>query len=150
MKDCRVWLPSKDTGVDLLVTDKNHRNGVSLQIKFSKDFMVRDFRAIGWWTLKPQKIASSLADLWVVVLYSFEGRQIHYVVIPPQRLFEILQGLHGAKQSIHTYICVGNNGQCWEARGLSKEEIQLVATGEYSNAARDLTEYLDNWAPLKS
>ena len=33
-----VWLPSKDTGVDLLVTDAKNRKAVSLQVKFSKDF----------------------------------------------------------------------------------------------------------------
>lgn len=33
----KVWLPSKDSGVDLLVTDARNRKTVSLQIKFSKD-----------------------------------------------------------------------------------------------------------------
>src|SRR2546426_1023360 len=33
-----VWVPSKDTGIDLLVTDSRNRRTVSLQVKFSKDF----------------------------------------------------------------------------------------------------------------
>ena len=33
-----VWVPSKDTGVDLLVTDTQNARAVSLQVKFSKDF----------------------------------------------------------------------------------------------------------------
>jgi predicted helicase len=33
-----VWVPSKDTGIDLLVTEAQNRKMVSLQVKFSKDF----------------------------------------------------------------------------------------------------------------
>jgi len=33
-----VWVSSKDTGVDLLVTDTRNARAVSLQVKFSKDF----------------------------------------------------------------------------------------------------------------
>ncbi len=35
-----VWLPAKDTGIDLLVSDSTNRHTVSLQVKFSKDFLV--------------------------------------------------------------------------------------------------------------
>ncbi len=97
-KDYRVWLPSKDTGVDLLVTDKGHRKAVSLQVKFSKDFMGNNFKAIGWWTLKSEKITKSLADLWVFALYTFEEKNIHNVIIPPNHLLEILQALHGPQK----------------------------------------------------
>ena len=38
-KTFNVWLPSKDTGIDLLVTDKTNNKTVSLQVKFSKDFL---------------------------------------------------------------------------------------------------------------
>jgi hypothetical protein len=33
----RVWVPSRDTGIDLLVTDSRHRKAVSLQVKSSRD-----------------------------------------------------------------------------------------------------------------
>ena len=36
-KHLNVWLPSKDTGVDILVTDKANRRTLSMQVKFSKD-----------------------------------------------------------------------------------------------------------------
>ena len=51
-KGCRVWIPSKDTGIDLLVTDPRGNNGVSLQVKFSKDYIIPEVKAAGWWTLK--------------------------------------------------------------------------------------------------
>lgn len=150
-KDFRVWLPSKDTGVDLLVTDKGHRKAVSLQVKFSKDFTGQhEFKALGWWTLDSHKIATSLADLWVFVLYTLDAKYIQYVIIPPERLLEILQALHGKKKLIHTYICVSDKGRCWDARGLNREERQSIAKGDYENPARELTQYLDNWELLRS
>ena len=34
-----VWIPAKDTGIDLLVTDHENRRTVSLQAKYGKDFL---------------------------------------------------------------------------------------------------------------
>jgi hypothetical protein len=149
-KNCRVWLPSKDAGIDLLVTDKEHRKAVSLQVKFSKDFMRDNFKAIGWWTLKSDKIAKSLADLWVFAVYTFNDNNIHNVVIPPRRLLEILQALHGRRKLFQTYMCVSNKDRCWEARGLNKEDMERLATDGYENQERELTQYLDNWEPLQA
>lgn len=148
-KDFRVWLPSKDTGLDLLVTDKEHRRAVSLQVKFSKDFMKDSFKAIGWWTLKSDKIARSVADLWIFALYTFDEKHIHNVIIPPQSLLETLQELHGRQKLFQTYMCVSNKGRCWEARGLNKQDKGLVATDGYDNPDRELTQFLDNWDPLQ-
>lgn len=35
----QIWIPSKDTGVDLLVTDREQTKVASLQVKFSKDYL---------------------------------------------------------------------------------------------------------------
>ena len=35
-----VWVPAKDTGVDLLVTDASNERAISLQVKFSRDYVV--------------------------------------------------------------------------------------------------------------
>ena len=112
--------------------------------------MSDNFKAIGWWTLKPDKIAESLADLWVFVLYSFNEKHIHNVIIPPRRLLEILQALHGRPKLFQTYMCVSDNARCWESRGLNKKDKELVATDGYENPARELTQYLDNWEPLQT
>ncbi len=77
-KDLRVWLPSKDTGIDLLVTDLSCKKTLSLQVKFSKDFMgnqqkskgIEHVKSGGWWTFKRNKIKESPADLWVLVLWA--------------------------------------------------------------------------------
>jgi hypothetical protein len=74
-----VWVPSRDTGVDLLVSDRRNRRAVSLQVKFSKDFLVthmgpvfqKDLRSCGWWTIDQNKLQDSPADFWVFVLHGF-------------------------------------------------------------------------------
>ena len=38
-KQLNVWIPSKDTGIDLLVSDHQNRRTASLQVKFGKDFL---------------------------------------------------------------------------------------------------------------
>ena len=75
-----VWVPSKDTGIDLLVTDKTNKNTTSLQVKFSKDFLLTHGRpeyrdkllSCGWWTLNREKIRKSSADYWVFVLHTHD------------------------------------------------------------------------------
>ena len=64
-----VWIPSRDTGVDLLVSDQKSQRTVSLQVKFSKDFLVthmkpefqKSLRACGWWTINRHKLQASPA-----------------------------------------------------------------------------------------
>src|ERR1700676_4273925 len=71
-RNVNLWLPAKDTGVDLLVSDRANRQTVSLQVKFSKDFLVahmqreapefqNKLRACGWWTLNSEKMCKSRA-----------------------------------------------------------------------------------------
>src|SRR5690606_37054420 len=105
-----VWVPSKDTGIDLLVTDKTNKKTTSLQVKFSKDFLLTHGRpeyrdkllSCGWWTLDREKIRKSPADYWVFVRQSY---------------LWVTKG-KGAGQ------------QCWETRGLKK--AQTDALGHYS------------------
>jgi len=73
-----VWIPSKDTGVDLLVTNVRSTKSVSLQVKFSKDFnpthlpilLQSKLMSAGWWTHQEKKIKDSR----VIFGYSFSLR----------------------------------------------------------------------------
>ena len=73
-KNYNLWLPSKDTGIDLLVTDKKNKKAVSLQVKFSKDYSPthltheeeKKSTAWGWWTVSRDKLKKSQADFWVL------------------------------------------------------------------------------------
>jgi hypothetical protein len=38
-KDINIWVPTKDTGVDLLVTNSTNTKGISFQVKFSRDYL---------------------------------------------------------------------------------------------------------------
>ncbi len=41
-----LWVPSRDTGTDLLVTDSKNEKAVSLQVKFSRDFLATHMPSI--------------------------------------------------------------------------------------------------------
>lgn len=157
-RNVNVWLPSRDTGTDLLVTDAKNKTSVSLQVKFSRDFLTtkmstvyqKPLRACGWWSLNREKIANSKADYWVFVLVGFERRSADFVIIRPADLLARLDKIHGKCKVIQTYIWVTEKDRCWETRGL-KSQFQLeVAQGKYSNSERDLSAYLNNWEPIQA
>src|ERR1700721_103246 len=74
-----VWVPSRDTGVALLVSDRDNHWTVSLQVKFSKDYLFthlgpefqEPFRAFGWWAINQDKLRASRADFWVLMSHGF-------------------------------------------------------------------------------
>ena len=155
-KRANVWVPLSDTGVDLLVTDARNRAAVSLQVKFSKDFLVthmaREFqeqlRACGWWSLNREKLARSPADYWVFVLLGFASRTRDFVVIPRDALLDSLSAVHGPRKIIQTYIRVTQRKRCWETRGLSRADQLQLTRGDYEHPHRDLTKWLNNWEPV--
>lgn len=64
-RQLRVWVPSKDTGIDLLVTNENCSRAMSFQVKFSKSYGSNEFcEAMGWWNIDSAKLAQSPADYW--------------------------------------------------------------------------------------
>ena len=38
-KNVKLWIPSRDVGTDLLVTGANSERPVSLQVKYSRDYL---------------------------------------------------------------------------------------------------------------
>ena len=152
-----VWVPTKDSGIDLLVTDARNDKTISLQVKSSKDFLPTHFpvffqkplRASGWWTLNRQKIASSLAEYWVFVLVSFDRRSTDFVIVPPRELLKRLDAIHGKRKVFQSYFLITERNRCWETRGLKRSEELLIAQGLFSNSKRDFTAYLNNWDPVK-
>jgi hypothetical protein len=154
-KRANVWVPLKDTGVDLLVSDEMNRRAVSLQVKFSKGFLVthmkpgfqQQLRACGWWSLNRDKLVKSRADYWVFVLQGFASRSTDFVVIPREQLLETLSAVHGGRKTMQSYIWVTQGKRCWETRGLRGSDQLQVAAGDYRHPHRDLTKWLNNWAP---
>jgi hypothetical protein len=156
-KRVNVWVPSRDTGVDLLVSDRHSRRAVSLQVKFSKDFLVthmgavfqKSVRACGWWTINRDKLRSSPANFWVFVLLGFQRQSTDFIIIPPKELLRRLHSIHGSQNTIiQSYLWVTERHGCWETRGLGRKEQLQIANGEYRGARRDLTKWLNVWTPV--
>lgn len=151
-----LWIPSRDTGTDLLVTDAKNERAVSLQVKFSRDFLAthmpssfqKPLRACGWWSLNREKIAKSKADYWVFVLAGFERRSTDFVIIKPAELLARLDAIHGKGKTIQSYLWVTERNRCWETRGLKRQDHLAIAQGQYSNSERDLSAYLNAWSPV--
>ncbi|MFZ1221336.1 MAG: hypothetical protein WAO00_18745 [Chthoniobacterales bacterium] len=151
-----VWVPSRDSGVDLLLTDYDCKAAVSIQVKFSRDFLATHMsdalrpglKACGWFTLKRQKIVQSTAKFWIFVLYPFNQKEVDFVIIQPSAVLDLLTGLHGQRSTFQSYIWVTKDKRCWETRGLSRQDHLSVSKGSYQNSTRDLTQYLNNWSPI--
>ena len=156
-----VWVPSKDTGVDLLITNLENTKTASVQVKFSKDFLVTHGRpeyqhkliSCGWWTLNREKIGVSVADFWIFVLHTFNEKNMQYVVISPTELKKRLDVLHPNEKPIQTYLWVtkGKIQKCWETRGLRKTDTNAIVDDNYDKPDqenRDFTEFLNNWEPM--
>lgn len=156
-KNVNVWVPSKDTGIDLLLTNSNNSKTVSLQVKFSKDFLTtsmdevfqKGLKSCGWWTLDKSKIKKSKADYWVFVLHRFNAKDLEFVIIQPKKLIQLFNRLKREGNILQSYIWVTEKGRCWETRGLKKQDQILLANHSYKNTNRDLTTYLNNWKPIK-
>ena len=151
----RTWLPSTDTGIDLLVTNSRNARAVALQVKYSRDFVPRmdlavtqGLRASGWWTYSRKKLQASEADLWVFVLPSFVHKETNYILIPPRELERRLSRFYGKADRVQSYLCVTEKGKCWDARNLSKKDRILIANHSYSNPDRDFTQFRNAWREL--
>ena len=154
-----VWVPTKDTGVDLLVTNSKNQNSLSLQVKFSKDFLPimnlplpvqKELRACSWFSLDRKKIEHSLADLWVFVLLGFAKRSYDYVLIDPDKLLKTCDKLDRNSKRFQIYIWVTNREKCWLTRGLSKIDHKNIGANNYTNDDRDLTPHLNDWHMIQS
>jgi hypothetical protein len=155
-KRVNVWVPSRDTGIDLLVSNRQNSHAVSLQVKFAKDWLVthmkpefqEPLRACGWWTINQDKLQSSSADFWVFVLVGFARRTTDYVIVPTKELRRRLRSIHGPHKVIQSYLWVTMHDRCWETRGLRRADQLHTANGNYRNTVRDFTECLNRWTPI--
>lgn len=154
-KGLRVWIPSKDDGQDLLVTDRVNKKAISIQVKFSKDFLLQNAAPFlrenlsgwGWWSIDAAKLAKSEADFWVFAIMDFFSKEANYIVIPPKLLLEKFTAIHGRKKLWQIYIMVTKKGQCFETRGLSQKDQIALINGDLSAPDRDLTQWM-NWEPV--
>jgi hypothetical protein len=152
-----VWIPSRDTGVDLMVSDHKARSTASIQVKFSKDFLPthmkaefqKPLRACSWFRINRDKLRNSQAEFWVFVLSGFKKLTYDFVVVPRRDLLSRLSRIHKSeKQMVDIYLWITENGLCWDARGLKKGDRRKIADGVYGIRERNFTKWLNNWGPV--
>jgi len=159
-KNLNLWIPAKDTGIDLLLTDKTNRKTLSIQVKFSKDFLgslgktkpeavSAKVKSGGWWKFSRSKIEGSAADLWVLALYRFRRRDCDFINIQPQELLDRYNKLERKGEAIQSYVWVTSSKRCWETRDLKKQQEEALGLDEYTDPGRDLTRYINNWEMVK-
>ena len=153
-KQLNVWIPSLDTGVDLLVSDRLNRRTVSIQVKFGKDFLPthmgtefqEPLRVCSWFTINRDKLRASQADFWVFVLNGFKRHTPDFVVVSTGEFQRRLRLIHGFKKKmIQSYLWVTEDDRCWEARfleGAIAKQHQITA-GDYDSPIRDFTKFLN-------
>ena len=146
-----VWVPTRDSGVDLLVTRKRRLGkGVGLQVKFSRGFSIREemarhLIATSWFTLEPRKIRRSQADLWVFVILTLKHEE-HFVVIPTRELRKRIP--RGSHKKWNLYLWVYDDGSCYQVRDLGKEERLDTVHRGVRDRRRDFSEWLEHWELL--
>ena len=145
-----VWVPAKDSGVDLLVTRKDRRGRpVALQAKFSRSFKIDvslGEEARGWFTLKPAKIRASTADIWVFVVVTWKHKE-HYLLIPTAELQKLLPRSHGGIWHLYLTIMKGKDDRYkfYQTLGLRKAEKRALAENPPKDKKRDLSRWMDRW-----
>jgi hypothetical protein len=156
--DLNVWVPAKDVGIDLLVTDRDNRRTVSLQVKYGKDFLPeksakvqKELRCLSWFKVDTAKFEGCPAELWVFVLHSFKSDEPDFVVVPKDELRRRMTEIHGWRGTIQSYLASTESNACWEVRAPRHDHVlSQIADGLYNESKRDLTKYLNKtgWAAL--
>lgn len=161
----RLWLPTKDTGVDFLLTSQNREKTVGVQVKMSRDYrpnvassqFEEALEAAGWFVFSAKKLHQSKAEIWSLVLVSRERRSRPYFVnVAPAELLKRLKIIHGENESYHLYVWVlskkklhgGNKDSgyiCMEGRKLKSAEKNEIVSGDFVFGSRDLTKYFECW-----
>lgn len=143
-----VWVPTKDSGVDLLVTRKRRQGkAVGLQVKFSRGFGIREelarhVIATSWFTLDPKKIRQSQADLWVFVILTLKHEE-HYVVMPTRELRKRIP--RGSRKMWNLYLWVYEDGSCYQVRDLGNEDRLDTVHRGVRDRRRDFSRWLGHW-----
>jgi len=143
-----VWVPTKDTGVDILLTDKQNNKIASLQVKWSKNYN-SDYQNKnsygGWFAFKKKKIENSKADYWVLVVPSNFEKKFQFMVIKPSEMVEIYQKLDLYHDTINSYIDIVGD-KVYESRGLPNNQRNLETLQNFED--REISMYLNNWERL--
>ena len=143
-----VWIPAKDTGVDLLATMGSKI--LRLQVKESRVWIDRNRSHTRWtsWTMLKSadlgRAADKGVDFFVFVIHALDESGLRpkftdprYVLIPPLELDERVATYRPGTDDRSVYWTVDDHDRLWEARGEMRNYAQ--------SAEREFTEFLENW-----
>jgi len=142
-----IWIPTKDNGVDLLLTHKRGlRKPVTIQVKSSRSYGDEPW---GWFSLKTAKIRTSNADLWVFVIPFYTKSmklEPQFVLLPLSELKRRVPRSSG--DTWHLYLYITRKKRCFDARGWTNCDYERADQGEFDRR-RDYSKFLENWSVLR-
>ena len=155
-KHANVWIPTKDTGVDLLVSDTTNRKTVSLQVKHSRCYAYPHLQArfgqnltsCGWWRFDTQKLKNSPADLWVLIIIGTQQPAVHFIFIEPKALLARITKLRPNASSTQSHLWIERNN-CWETMGLKQNDKTQLVSGAFTPKSRNFSEFLGAWSKIE-
>ena len=146
-KELRVWVPSKDNGIDLLVTSGDCRRSVSLQVKFSKNFGANEYcESTGWWNFNAEKLRNSPADWWILCLprsvICKGSEDCHYIIVNPKELAARLRRLYGSTHTYKFYLWIKDRTAVATRKTRKKQQEKLL---KHPFGDRDFSAKLNDW-----
>jgi hypothetical protein len=153
--------PTKDSGLDLLVTNQGNARTLKLKVHHSKDYVPqwttvehvdlsvsKEFKAAGLFTPIRQQLDQSVADFWVLELSGSEDKY-DYVLIPPGELSNRLGVLPDGSRKHFIYVWMTKRGRAWLGRDLNEHQRKSIAENKFEKEDRELTKYLNDWTPVR-
>lgn len=150
----RLWMPTKDTGVDFLITDAAGEKTTTVQVKMSRDYRPamaqsvfdQQLSAAGWFVFTYKALTKTAASTWSLILVSpVRNQKPIFLNICPRILLQRLIQLHGEKEDYHLYPWVLKNKSCIDGRGMKRLDKRKYIDGNFDVRQRDMTDYLENW-----
>jgi hypothetical protein len=147
-----VYIPTKDNGIDILLTDKENKKNVTIQVKWSKNHHP-DYEnqndCFGWFTFKKNKLEKSIADFWVIVVPQSFTKKFKFVVVKPSELISMYKKFNIYDDVVNSYLDISGN-KVFESRGLSKiERKDQINSKNNTNNPREFVDVLNNWARIE-
>jgi hypothetical protein len=153
-KNLRIWVPSKDDGIDLLVSSRTCRQTLALQVKSSKIYATKyacDYS--GWWRINMGKVKNSKADYWIFVtlplMLGRKKQEPFFLAFRPTELIKKLNG-RGYNQSTVDLYFAQRNHTVIDTRGLELDDVEKLFSNPSKDSSRNYSGFLCDWKTILS
>jgi hypothetical protein len=142
LKDCEVYFPAHDVGVDLLVV-KGEKH-VGIQVKESRYYVNRRWRrghvGYSWHSIKKAKFLKRKADFYIFLTYlpvvgehkisRFENK---FLIVPSAELERRMTVKDSGKNQIYSFCFHFEDGKVWDER-VTVPHNELTTYDEFVDA----------------